>query len=335
VVTTTLTGSWQRITQTATTPGTLPSGNIGLFIRTNGSETITFWIDNLQLEQGSSASTWVVGGPQSGAAVLQRQAEIIITDTGTGTIMFGGYVSKLSDETWRVQPMVKVDCHDYWQDLDRVQCNLIFNYAADTAIISQVLSTYAPWIDTSLVNFTVANYTFPLRRFRAKSVMQILQTIADVVGFDVWVDANKKLHYQAPSSMGTAAFAISDTPNGVSTFGAKFTKYEQDDNAIVNRGFFYGGKKASDDFTQNLSNQCTGSNTLFTVAYYPRNSSDGKVHIKKNGVDMVVGAAFGTGAANTLKSAGGSADCILNVDAQTILWSTAPLANPSRHPTPH
>ncbi len=315
---------WQRVVGTFTTPAMPPAAGFQLAIVTSGTARAdTFYVDGLQLETGGAANTWTPGGA---LPVLQRQAELIVYDTTTGAKMFGGYVTKLTDNTMRKQPMVQVDCVDYWQDLDRVQCNLVYNGVPDTTIISDVMSTYASWIDTSLVNFTVSNYVFQFRRFRAKSVMQILQTIADVTGFDVWVDANKKLHYQSPSSLGTAAFAISDQPDGVSSFGAVYSKYEVDDNAIINRAYFYGGKKPSSDFTQDLSNQATGSNVLFTVAYYPRNSSDGKVHIKKNGTDLAVGAAFGTGAANTLISQGGTADCILDVDAQTILFDTAPLA---------
>jgi hypothetical protein len=325
-VSATLTTSWQRFSVTATLPTTLLPTGYGLQLNNGGTQACTYWVDGLQMEASSSANPWLDGGIQSCTPYLLRQGELIVYDTTTSTRMFGGYVSKLSDLTMRKQPMVQVDCHDYWQDLDRVQVNLVYNGVSDTTIISQVMSTYAPWIDTSLVNFTVSNYVFQLRRFRAKSVMQILQAIADVTGFDVWVDPNKKLHYQAPSSLGTAAFAVSDNPDGVTSFGAVFSKYEVDDNAIVNRAFFYGGKKPSTDFTQDLSNQCTGSNTLFTVAYYPRNSSDGKVHVKKNGTDLAVGNPFGTGAANTLKSAGGTADVLLDVDAQTLTFDTAPLA---------
>lgn len=267
--------------------------------------------------------------PASGGPFLVRQGQLVITDLN-GNVVFGGFVTKLDDITEKVMPKTTIYGVDYWQNLDRIMVNVVYNGVSDVSVISALMSAYAPGVNTSLVNLTTANYVFPKLFLRAKTLQEALKKVAQTTGFDVWVDANNSLRYQAPTSEGTAAFAISDTPNGVSSFPAKFTKVEVDDNAIINRVTFYGGKTpTASDFTQDISSQANGTNTTFVLAYYPHESSNGKVQVTVNGVQQVVGYVFSSGAGNTLKSQGGLADLLLNRDAQALQFDVAPASGAS------
>lgn len=262
--------------------------------------------------------------PQNGKPALVRQGEVIVADAN-GTRIFGGYASDLQDKTRYTVVKTQVTASDYWQNLARIGINEIFTSSYDTDIIRSLMQTYAPDYDMSLFNAT-PNYLFTKLFLRAKTMQEALQKIADTTGFDIWVDAYKRLRYQSPSSSGTAPFAVSDTPDFITAFPCAVTSYEKDDTAIINRVYFYGGKTPSTDFTQDLSPQCNGSNTTLVLAYYPREASDGHIHVTVNGVEQVTGYALGPGTANQLKSQGGTADVLINADAQALQFDVAPPA---------
>jgi hypothetical protein len=260
------------------------------------------------------------------APKLVRQGELKVVDA-TGTTIFGGYASQFEDATDALTVKTKVTCHDYWQDLDRVQVNEVYTGRTDVYIIRDIVTKYAPWIDLSGVPAT-GSYTFPKRFIRAQSVREAIQKICNVTGFVVWVDPSKVMYYISATSATSAPFGLSDDPDFISLHPCDILNYEVDDNAIINRVYFYGGQKVSDDFTQDLSVQANGSNKVFLLAYYPENTGDGKVHVLKNGVELTVGSPFKTandGAASKLISDGGTADVLIDKDAETLTFDTAPL----------
>jgi hypothetical protein len=311
-----LSTTWTRYTVTITAPNPVPTlwTTIGLRVDTGSTaQAITFWMDGLQIEAGHTASTWMDGGT---APFLIRQGELIVYDAN-GKRIFGGYATDFQDKTEYTRVKTQVTCSDYWQDLARVIINQIYTSAYDDSIITSLFKTYKPDIDLSQWS-PVHTYLFTKIYLRAKTLQESLQMIADTVGFDVWINPYKQFQYRSPSNSGTAPFSVSDSPDFITKFPLAVTAYEKDDTAIINRVFFYGGKTPSTDFTQDLSPQANGTNNTFVLAYYPREASDGKIHFYLNGVEKVMGQAFSTGAANTLKNAGGTADAILNASAQAI-----------------
>jgi hypothetical protein len=196
-----------------------------------------------------------------------------------------------------------------------VSCYEQFGWTPD--ICKRVFRDYPQESDLSDWS-QVSTYLFTKIYLRARTLQESIQQIADTVGFDVWIDQYKKFQYKSPSNSGTAPFAVSDSPDFMSSFPLGVTNYEKDDTAIINRVYFYGGKTPSDDFTQDLSPQANGYNDTFVLAYYPRPASDGAIHFTVNGVQYTLGAPFSTGVANTLISQGGTADAILNSSSQAI-----------------
>lgn len=253
---------------------------------------------------------------------LVRNAELQVWDAN-GALIFGGFATKYDDVTDKTTVKTTIECHDYWQSLDRIVVNEIFSGANDNYVFVYLLNKYAPWIDTSLIQGAAA-YQFPSLSFRNTTLRKALQKICDATGYIAWIGFDKKAHYIFPSQAQPAPFSLSETPDFHSSFQMGFESVTIDDNAVINRVYFYGGKKPSPDFPQDISTQANGSNKIFVLAYYPRPASDGKFHVTVNGTALVVGRTPGDGTKNQLKSAGGLADCLINADAKNITFDVAP-----------
>lgn len=285
--------------------------------RTGRAATCEF-LTNLGPASAAIGAGTTVTTPQ-----LVRKGEVVITDAN-GNNVFGGFVSTLTDRTDKMQNFTLVDCIDYWQALDSIQVQQIYSGVSDVFIINDLLKTYAPWINRSQLP-TFGSYTFTVKVFKAISLQKALAAITDVTGWQIWTDGLKNIFYTNPLNSFTAPFSLSTSPNNLTsfTFGVdQSAGLVIDDNAVINRVTFFGGKNPSNDFTQDLSTQANGSNLLFVLAFYPRVASTGVFHINvqniNNGNDLTYGYILGRGAKNMFISQGGLAAVLLNADARTL-----------------
>lgn len=268
------------------------------------------------------AATAVGSGTPITTPQLVRNGELVIYDA-SGNRIFGGFLTKITDATEYTQTYTTLEGVDYFQTFSRTIVNEIYSGMTDVQIIVALLTKYAPWISLATMP-SVAAMTFSSKNYRNKTLLDCLTDVIDSTGYQAWVDPYKQFHYVNPGQSSTAPFALSDRPDFRSSFQVGVDSYEIDDNAIINRVFFYGGRKPSNDFTQDISTQANGNNTTFVLAYYPRNASDGKVHVYKNGVELAVGFISGDKVSDKFKSAGGTADVLLNADAHTLTFDVAP-----------
>lgn len=270
--------------------------------------------------------TAVGAGTIVSTPTLVRMGELLIYDQNN-FCMFGGYASKFEDHTGRSPGQgyrTKVYGYDYWQHLDRVFINEVYDGYTDIQAITALCSKYASWINLSAMPTTSA-YLFGPQLLRNMSLQKAIQKIADTTGFQVWITPDKVLHYVPPQQAANAPFSLSETPDFVTKFSFTVTKQDSDETSAINRVYFYGGKVPSANFTQDLSAFANGNNTTFPLAYYPRKADDGKIHVNvNNGPDLVVGSATGTNnAQNTLKPTG-LCDVLINYDAHTLTFAYAP-----------
>jgi hypothetical protein len=267
--------------------------------------------------------------PANGGPYLVRQGEIIVRDA-TGTVIYGGYATKYTDTSTSVLGLTKqnfttVEGIDYSTSLQRTLVNEVFTGATDIYIIRYIIQKYAGWINLQYLPTNPA-YTFETKNFRNVTVEQVIQTIAGITGYLVYIDYLKNLHYISPATASSAPFALSDSPDFVQTFPHSVSEFLVDDNSAINRVFFYGGTKLSNDLWQDVSPLANGSNTIFPLAYYPSPTSDGSYHVQVNGVEQTIGIASGSGTANELISQGGTAQCLIDPGAKTVTFDTAPAA---------
>lgn len=260
--------------------------------------------------------------------ILVRMGELIIKDA-TGATIWGGFATKYTDITTAIlgntkQNFTTINGVDYEAQLSRVMVNESYVAMTDVQIINAVLAKYAPWVVRTALP-SKGFFVFPVKLFRNVSVLQVIQTVAGVTGYLIWVDFSKTIHYTSPASTSTAPFSVTDSPDFVRSFPHNVQEYLIDDNSAINRVTFYGGKKLSGDFVQDVSPLANSNNVVFPTAYYPHVTSDGKFHVTVNGAEKVVGYATGaTSPANTFKSAGGLADCLINPDAHNVTFDVAP-----------
>jgi len=260
---------------------------------------------------------------------LVRQGEIIVKDA-SGETIWGGFATKYTDTSTAIlgqtrQNFTTINGVDYEAQLSRIMVNESFVAQTDIQIINFVVAKYAPWINRSLLP-PLGVYTFPVKNFRNVSLLTVIQTIAGITGYIVWIDFSKFIHYNSPTTTGSAPFSLSSSPDFVSSYPHNVQEYIIDDNSAINRVVFYGGKKPSGDFTQDVSPLANSNNTVFPTAYYPRVTSDGKYHVLVNGVEKTVGYSTGSQIpSNTFVSAGGLAQVLINPDAHNITFDVAPL----------
>lgn len=266
--------------------------------------------------------------PSSGGPFLVRQGKLIMTDA-TGNTIWAGYATKYTDITTAtightLQPFTTIEGVDYDAALDRVLVNQSYAGFTDVQIIKAVITQYTPWIGLSLMP-AIGTFLFPVKNFRNVSVQKVLRTIAGITGYMVWVDFNENLHYVPVSGAQSAPFGLSDSPDFIVSFPHNVQEFYTDDNSVINRVTFYGGRHNSGDFTQDVSPLANGSNKVFPLAYYPHPTSDGLYHVTVNGVQQVVGDVNGAQTpANTFVSAGGLANVLMNSDAHAITFDVAP-----------
>lgn len=264
-----------------------------------------------------------------GGPYLVRQGQLLIKDSN-GNIVWAGYATKYTDITTgvyaktSVQPFTTIEGTDYDAALDRILVNASYVALTDVQIITQTIQKYAPWIGLSFIP-AIGVFTFPVKNFRNVSVQKLLRTIAGITGYMIWVDFNQQLHYVALANAQSAPFGLSDTPDFITTFPHNVQEFVIDDNSVINRVTFYGGRHNSGDFTQDVSPLANGSNKVFPLAYYPHPTSDGKYHVLLNGVEQVIGDVNGAQTpANTFVSQGGLANVLMNSDAHTVTFDIAP-----------
>lgn len=267
--------------------------------------------------------------PNVGGPYLVRQGLFLVKDSNGNTI-WAGYATKYTDITtgtysnMGVQPFTTLEGTDYDAALDRILVNQTYTAMTDVQLIKAVMQQYAPFVDLSLLPAT-GNFSFPVKNFRNVSVQKVLRTIAGITGYMVWIDFSYRLHYVAITAAATAPFGLSDTPDFLTTFPHNVQEFVIDDNSVINRVTFYGGRHNSGDFTQDLSPLANGNNKVFPLAYYPHPSSTGAYIVTVNGVSQTVGDVNGaTTPANTFVSQGGLANVLINTDAHTLTFDVAP-----------
>jgi hypothetical protein len=315
---------------TQTASGNTPTGYCYIGFSSNGYYATKIIVDevavyNTVLSSGRIAAHY---GAIGTVPVLVRQGIVTIKDA-TNTAIFGGRLTHLEDASLQQSLTIrtKLSCYDYMQDLDSVEVNEVYTGHDDLYIIKDILTTYAPWIDQSSLP-SVGTYTFGKRYVRAKSVKVALQKIAAVTGYLVWVSPDAVIHYTAPTDASQAPFGLSDTPDDSTTYGYDLANWTLDETAIINRVYFYGGVQESADFIQDLYPQYNGTtNKVMLLAYYPHNAADGSIHITKNGSDLVVGNPFSTGSDGSLIADGGTAEVLLNADAETLTFDVSVLSS--------
>lgn len=178
-----------------------------------------------------------------------------------GTLIFGGNIKRITEKVRTDKILVfDIECADYTRLMDKKRVAIVYSGTPQTvnAIITDLRDKYFP-------DFTVANVacatTIDYIVFNYEIPSQCFNRLADLTGYDWYVDCNKDIHFFLKGS-NPAPFNLDDT-------GAKYVfnslNLNKDTSQIRNGIFVRGGEFLGDLYTENLVS--SGTPLTYPLAY--------------------------------------------------------------------
>lgn len=206
-------------------------------------------------------------------------AEVIILDDSSNRI-FGGVITRRSD----VSPIhgslnYSVECADYTRVLDQKLVAETYENMMVDDIIADIITNYAPAGFT--FNQVVCSQTVAYIQFQYLAVSECIKRLADITGFDWYVDYDMDIYFQTPSA-NAAPITVTDG-GGTHVMGSLVIR--RDNSQLRTSIIVRGGEYLGTEFTS--SAEADGKDVIFRLPY---KYSDFK--IRKNGVRQTVGIDY-------------------------------------------
>lgn len=198
---------------------------------------------------------------------------------------------------------VEVACVDYTRELDNKVVAQTYEGVTAQVIIQDIILRYAPQFDT---RFVYAPHIINKIQFTYEPVSKCLEQLADMLGYDFWVDQNKYLHFIQINTTG-APFELRDD-NGTYVRGT--LTFEDDIAQLRNSVLLRGGNQIGDPtpFQENGD----GNKKTFTLGYH----FSEKPTVTVNAVDQTVGTNNVDNPANF--------DCLWDPTGDFVVFAIAP-----------
>jgi hypothetical protein len=185
--------------------------------------------------------------------------EVIITDDAVR--VFAGYIvrrDKLSSSYKDIR--YKIECVDYTRLLQKKLVAETYESMTVEDIIKAIIDRYASGMGIDYTN-VICTKTIEKITFNYTSVQQCIQQLSDIVGFDWWVDYNKKLYFKGVGTV-SSPFNLTDT-NGKYVFNSLRIRKDnsQIKNSVIVRGGNYFGLNRRDSI------EASGVDFIFPLAY--------------------------------------------------------------------
>ncbi len=164
-----------------------------------------------------------------------------------GTTIFGGFVLSVDRQgDGGVGETITVSASDYGVYLKRVIVKKAYKDQYDGDIIRDLIITYAPEYDaTSVPNVN----QYPDIRINRKSLFEVIDVFAAQAQAHWYVDYSKKIVWVMPDSLVHAPWAVSDSPDMVSSFPCHNLTMNTVGDNIANVIEVVGGHYLSNDVT--------------------------------------------------------------------------------------
>lgn len=174
--------------------------------------------------------------------------EVVITDSGTK--IFGGVITVINSRP-SAYGMIHhhIQCQDYTRLLDRKLVPDTFEDQTVDQIITSLKDSYFP--NEITINNVDAPLTIDYIAFNYKPIVKCLEELADLIGYDFYIDYDKNLHFQAKTTTD-APFDITDT-GGTYEYNSLTVRRDNTQlrNTIVVRGGEYLGETRTVEFEAN------------------------------------------------------------------------------------
>lgn len=185
--------------------------------------------------------------------------EIVILDDDSNRI-FGGVIVRRTDKA-NVHGMLsyEVECSDYTRLLDQKLVAETYENMTVDDIITDLLTNFGP------AGFTATQVDCALTvtyiQFKYEPVSECIKQLADIVGYDWYVDYSKDIYFKSPVATD-APFEITDT-DGTHTEGSLIIR--RDNSQLRNSIIVRGGEYLGSEFTASV--RADGKQTYFDLPY--------------------------------------------------------------------
>lgn len=244
---------------------------------TSGTNSGTLLLSGPQLEYQTFARYQLLNGqtgasryptPFAGAGTAGAYQDLISGCWYRQLRLFGG-LARVLQMSYAAGPerVITVEGVGYGVLLQEAPVNLVVRSTADTTVLSQAV-TYARATDSRvLLGMDTTTYvsgiaTVDSHNYTWQTVRDVLDTVANQTVAAYWVDAYNRLHY-GPALANSAPFALSDQPNGLTTFPMTGFRYDLDSSQSATSMVLEGSSYLSAPQTQGFTGD--GSTTVFTL----------------------------------------------------------------------
>jgi hypothetical protein len=165
----------------------------------------------------------------------------------------------------------EIQCNDYSIRLKQKLVTQDYTNQTAKAIIQDLVDNYATEFSYNNVE---TGLTVSFISFNYKPVDDCIREIAEVTGYDWYVDEDRDIHFFA-STTNTAPYTITDNPATSGNYNdlvINVDKSQYRNRIIVQGGFFF-----SDDYTQD--NVADGDQTSFQADYEPFVADSGNIEV--------------------------------------------------------
>ena len=232
--------------------------------------------------------------------------EVVITDSGTK--VFAGFIVRVDQKATEYKVLeYNVECVDYTRLLQKKLVIDSYNNKTVSEIITEIINTYCSGYGIDLTNVN-CDINIESISFNYKPIQQCLEELADITGYDWWIDYDKKLYFVASSTV-PAPFGLTDT-NGKYQFNS--LRIRKDNSQIKNSIIVRGGNYYASTLT--VAVECNGVDFTYPTSYKFR---DIKVTLTGNVLD--VGIDFSSDA--------DSHDVLYNFNEKVLKWKEADKPN--------
>ena len=232
-------------------------------------------------------------------------------EVGDEVVVYDGAVKKFGGNIVEVEESVdsaaiivyRATCKDYTHAMDGTKVKQIFTNALVETIVAAIIPAGFTGTHVSATGITIKYISFDYA-----NVSDCLTELANLIGWDWYVDSNKDVHFFDRSVGEAAAFNLADT-NGNYIFDS--LKIKDDDSQIRNVVYVRGGEYAGDSRSDKVG---TGDGAIlsFNLPY----KYDSLPTVTVNGVAQTVGIDGLNDPA--------SYNCLWNYNGKTLVWATAP-----------
>ena len=214
----------------------------------NGIDVISSWlheksrIDSIITKRIDTAYLEIED--TTGAIDIQEKHEVILSNKADTERYFAGYIASLEIAIIGITKTYRCQCQDYTILLDSAIANEVYTSSTCAEIINSAFTAYLPEIDSA--TYVETGETVDRLVCNRWTLRELVNYLANLCGFDWYVDYNKKLHFFAKET-NVAPFGLSDSPDNSATYPFLMRSYTKDATRIINLVLVRGGTRLSDD----------------------------------------------------------------------------------------